>query len=487
MRKKLALIFLFVSSALFSQPMHDQLIFSHPLTHSQSDQAQIVNNAGSYIPATGWKAVTESSQLQIILNQALPFEGTMKISVTNFDPVSQNMPETKQHIINMYSRIYTNNKDIFATDGSWWNVRTGVAYSTGEGMAGFKFLAAPRGVDTRDEIRCIENATWDLSRTYEFQVTWTTAKIYCLFENQLMATFNFASQVEPFKYILIGKDNLIYGYSAQPGPVYSNVRIYGAGSLNPVDQSPPQIESVTAISSQKVNIKFNEAIDTLTAENIQNYSSPNIAIQTATISEDLKSVELATTIHSPGQEYQLSISNIADTSAQRNVMSDTTVAYMYTDEMLITNISRANYRFAQRQVGDSSYVDRDYKITAVPEVYEDFNWLLTANDDKLQTNYPFLFFDSNKDISIVIGYDSRLTQIPSWLQDWTLTDVTISTQDSNFKCFAKAYPAGRISLGANHGTGSCSMYLVLLKNNMQTGVVDRIPPDPPTGVRIVER
>ncbi|NTW36100.1 MAG: hypothetical protein HGB17_08215 [Syntrophobacteraceae bacterium] len=82
----------------------------------------------------------------IALASTLPYEGTFVIDVTNFDPVSQNTVENKQHIINLYSRIYENNKDIFETDGSWCNIRTGVGYSTGPGVAGFKFLAAARGL-----------------------------------------------------------------------------------------------------------------------------------------------------------------------------------------------------------------------------------------------------------------------------------------------------------------------------------------------------
>lgn len=218
-----------------AQPTHQRLIYAHSLLNATPVIGEtIVNSGGAFVSGKGWQATTTASQLRITLPDTLPYEGTFVINVTNFDPVSQcqTIPDTKLHIINLYSRIYTNNKDIFDTDGSWCNIRTGTAYSTGPGMAGFKFLAAPRGIDTRLEIRCIEDHTWNLSQTYEFKITWTNSRIYCFFDGQLMANFNFAGQVERFKYILIGKDNLIWGYAAQPGPIYSNVRIYTTG--NPV-------------------------------------------------------------------------------------------------------------------------------------------------------------------------------------------------------------------------------------------------------------
>jgi hypothetical protein len=479
------IILLLVGSALRSQPVHQQLLFSHPLTNTQSDQAQIVNSQGSF-GGTGWQAVTANSQLKVTMNQALPLEGTMKINVTNFDPVRQNQPEVKQHIINMYSRIYDDNKDIFETDGAWWNIRTGVAYSSGSGLAGFKFLSASRGIDTRDEIRCIENATWDLGRVYEFKVTWTDTIIYCFFDNQLLAELPFSGQIEPFKYFLIGRDNLIYGYAGQPGPIYSNLRIYGEENIVTTDQTPPHVEMFSIPASQQINVLFDEAVDAQTAMDIENYSiAPDVLIQSATLSDDLRQIELTTGVHLISKPYQLSISNIADTSALHNVMADTTIAYTYTQDLIIGDISQVNYKYVQRQAGDSCYVDRDFRITSIPGAFADYYWILTANDHKLLTGYPFLTFEASKNVSIIVAYDARLTQVPSWLQDWTLTGATITTQDASLRCFSKNYPAGQISLGANQGSGSCSMYLLLVKKDVSTGIDDTIPPDKPRGVRIV--
>ncbi len=226
------------ASRLRSQPSHTRLIYAHTLLNTTPTAGEsIVNSGGSFVAGVGWQSTTENSQLRITLASSLPFEGTFIINVTNFDPVSQNTLDTlKQHIINLYSRIYDNNKDIFYTDGSWCNIRTGLNYSTGPGVAGFKFLAAARGIGTRDEERCIEDHTWSLSRTYEFKIIWTTSYIYCYFDGELMSRLPFAGQIEAFRYLLIGRDNLIWGYGAQPGVIFSNVRIYGPQS-SPVQLS----------------------------------------------------------------------------------------------------------------------------------------------------------------------------------------------------------------------------------------------------------
>ncbi|MBN2355877.1 hypothetical protein JXO59_07175 [candidate division KSB1 bacterium] len=233
-------VFLWASFAI-AQPSHTRLIYSHSLLNGTPTAGEtIVNSGGAYIAGKGWQASTSASQLTITLAEPLPYEGTFVIDVTNFDPASQYVEDLKLHIINLYSRVYYNNKDIFYTDGSWCNIRTGIAYSTNPGVtAGFKFLAAARGIDTRDEQRCIEDHTWNLADIHQFKITWTRSSIYCSMDGVVYSTLPFSGQIEPFKYLLIGKDNLIWGYAAQPGVIYGNLRIYGR--QNPTIQARSRI------------------------------------------------------------------------------------------------------------------------------------------------------------------------------------------------------------------------------------------------------
>jgi hypothetical protein len=228
--------------SLRAQPMdHHHLIYSHPLTSATPGYGETLQNIdGAFDPERGWHATQTTSQLQIYLARALPLEGTLAVKVSNFNPAEQWVDDLKLHIVNLYSRLYTNNKDIFDTDGSWIQIRTGSGYSAGSGMAGFKVLAASRGIETRDEFTALEDYIWKLGRIYEFRISWTREKVYVALDNAWLVELDFAGQVEPFKYILLGKDNLIWGYCAQVGPYYSDLRIYEEGEAEVVvDTDPP--------------------------------------------------------------------------------------------------------------------------------------------------------------------------------------------------------------------------------------------------------
>ena len=211
-----------------------EIWYSDPLDNGSSMAVgQLQNRGGQYIAGSGWQALTGSSQLMITLPAPLPKSGSLSVDVRNFDPVSQNI-DTKQQIINLYSQS-NGSKAIFESNGSWINIRTGMGYSTGEGVAGFKMLAAPRGIDTRDEVRIMEDATWNLNKTYEFKITWdhSTASVYL--DGEKCYTLPFEGQVELFRYIFLGTDNV---YVAQPGVIYSNLRILGGSDTAEVLTDP---------------------------------------------------------------------------------------------------------------------------------------------------------------------------------------------------------------------------------------------------------
>lgn len=238
-RQILFWMILFPYALLVAQPNHSYLLYSDKLDQPTSTAfSEFVNNGGAFITAKGWQATTTKSQLFIALPKDLPAEGTFIIDVNKFNPVAQNA-DVKQNIINLYSQR-NGSKDIFETDGSWWNIRTGTGYSEGSGMAGFKFLAAPRGIDSREEERCIERKSdWRESLWYQFKVVWTREKTYCFFDGDLVSTLPFEGQIEMFKFIFLGTDNV---YAGQPGPIYGNLRIYGA------EPDPATIFILTKIS-----------------------------------------------------------------------------------------------------------------------------------------------------------------------------------------------------------------------------------------------
>ncbi len=464
-----------------TQPDHQRLLFQHPLTSEHSsDFANLSHTEGLFVEA-GWQARSQESQLTLTFSNPLPDEGTIRIDVTQFDPVSQNVPDLKQHIINLYSRIYENNKDVFDTNGAWWNIRTGTFYSTGPGKAGFKFLCAPKGIDTRREIRCIEDATWNLDRTYEFKVTWTTSHIYCSLDNELMASFPFNGQVEPFRYMLIGQDNLIWGYCAQPGPIYSNLRIHTTGEPVQDDRMAPRVKFIALPKATRPVLFFDEPVQSAGSTDPSSYQiSSDIAVKKATLSPNQTEIQLETDFHLKEKTYTLELGGISDLAEPSNTLSDTSITYTYTNELQVSQLSRAGYTVQRLKTGDKVYMDREYTLNTLPEQLKETNWIITANDDKYSTQSDFLSFAVNHPITVFVSIDERLSPIPDWLTDWKKIDgIQVTTDSGTYHCYEKKFPPGIITLGGNNGQQSSNMYLIALRSEE-----DRTSPDPPEGVHI---
>ncbi|MFW5640369.1 MAG: fibronectin type III domain-containing protein, partial [Thermodesulfobacteriota bacterium] len=75
----------------------------------------------------------------------------------------------------------------------------------------------------------------------------------------------------------------------------------------------------------------------------------------------------------------------------------------------------------------SSYIDRDYTYQEVPEALTGATYIKMANNDKLSSENPFLSFEINQNALVYIAHDSRITQKPDWLSNFTKTgDYLIS-------------------------------------------------------------
>lgn len=81
------------------------------------------------------------------------------------------------------------------------------------------------------------------------------------------------------------------------------------------DNTPPEVHRVEADGNNKVEVKFSEYVDEATAENTSNYViSDGITVQSAVLQEDGQTVFLNTSPLSSGIDYNLSVSNVQNTS-----------------------------------------------------------------------------------------------------------------------------------------------------------------------------
>ncbi|WNM59121.1 FG-GAP-like repeat-containing protein [Candidatus Nitrospira allomarina] len=115
------------------------------------------------------------------------------------------------------------------------------------------------------------------------------------------------------------------------------------------------------------------------------------------------------------------------------------------------------------QAGGTVYRDRAYTFTSVPTSVQGAAYIQTANNDKAATTAAFLRFTVNQPVSVTVAYDVRLTPKPSWLSSFTDTGKNLVTSDTTLHLYARAFPAGTITLGGNASGGSGSMYSVIVQ------------------------
>jgi putative membrane-bound dehydrogenase-like protein len=116
------------------------------------------------------------------------------------------------------------------------------------------------------------------------------------------------------------------------------------------------------------------------------------------------------------------------------------------------------------QNGVLAYGDRAYTFVDVPDSLSGSSIIQTANSDKAAKGKNFLSFSTNLPAEVYIALDKR-NKPPTWLSDtYKPTNLTVGISDESvFKLYKAEFPAGKITLGANHGGSNSSSYHVFLK------------------------
>ena len=125
--------------------------------------------------------------------------------------------------------------------------------------------------------------------------------------------------------------------------------------------------------------------------------------------------------------------------------------------------SQANPDFWQistAAVGSPVFGDRTFKFSELQ--LEGAEQLLTSCDAKGTTGEAATF-EAGGDMSLYVGLDSRVENVPDWLSDYTLMrTLCTSDNDVSFMMYKKDVKAGdKISLGSNGQTYKCVNYIVM--------------------------
>ncbi len=127
------------------------------------------------------------------------------------------------------------------------------------------------------------------------------------------------------------------------------------------------------------------------------------------------------------------------------------------------NVSATNpgdYVWGSLVTNTNVYIDRSYRYTAIPSVYQGLDVLQTANNDKGSTGDTFVSFEVDQAVTVYVAHVDGGSNLPAWLSSWTGTSDSLSTDDRGLNIYKKDFMAGTVVLGGNGGAPS--MYTVFI-------------------------
>ena len=119
------------------------------------------------------------------------------------------------------------------------------------------------------------------------------------------------------------------------------------------------------------------------------------------------------------------------------------------------------------------YTDRNYALTQMPQYLLSESIIRTACNDKNNSTEELITFTAPADIMVYLAVDKRVTAVPDWMKDWTLTgdELDTSLDDLEFHLYRKSFSGGTtVILGGPQANGfqgytSSGNYLVFIRDN----------------------
>lgn len=160
--------------------------------------------------------------------------------------------------------------------------------------------------------------------------------------------------------------------------------------------------------------------------------------------------------------------------AEREIVPDEPITYAdgkYIKSLTVNDTANAaNWAVeTEKQIGSAVFGDRAFTFTQIPQLLDGAEWITTACDSKRFADAE-ASFTAGADITVYVALDSRVTDLPAWLGEWTLTDSTL-TDDGNpvvtYQLYKKDYAEGEtVTLGILNQS-SCVNYTVAAAEQKQ--------------------
>lgn len=130
------------------------------------------------------------------------------------------------------------------------------------------------------------------------------------------------------------------------------------------------------------------------------------------------------------------------------------------------------------QLGDKLYNDREVTYAVLPDELVGAEAVVTPCDGK-KIDGDLAELTAAEDITVFIVHDSRVANLPSWLSDWQLWDVTAANSDGiEYNLYSKDVKADEtITLGTNGQSTGCTGYAVIAAKTGTRLISDRLPGD----------
>ncbi len=139
-------------------------------------------------------------------------------------------------------------------------------------------------------------------------------------------------------------------------------------------------------------------------------------------------------------------------------------------------IKPVSYQLTTLKEGTPYYIDRDYKVISFPSELDNELLIKTSNDNKNNTLNNYITVNVNTNVDAYVAYDSRVVNLPEWLNDWEKLDESIQVTDevNYLDLYKKRYPSGQISFPGNKAemnSDAKANYIIILKENLETGSI----------------
>ena len=213
------------------------LVLNDPLSGSSLGKV----TGGQFLSSSGWKVSDPSAMIFYDL-QTYISNGSLEITVTNFDPRCENTFK-RHHVISMYTNKWGEHHQIELLNTDW-NFHTGFNYQNGVKLQSATYEDDRRVVIPWDSLH------WELNQDYQLKFVWKGGELRFFRNGSLISTTKHPHNFL-LRYIYLGRDRTISGdyitnfnhqqYQAMVGPIFSNLVV--KKFLSDTVSDNPQLES----------------------------------------------------------------------------------------------------------------------------------------------------------------------------------------------------------------------------------------------------